>query len=196
MWRLVYALPLWIAYSAVSLSLWMIGVPLVFALSRARAWRAVRSRVYADQRQILAWRGGWLTWIWGNEEDGVCGAEWYRALHADWNDRRQALMWSAFRNPTNNLRFVPGINPRIVASRVHYRGSYDPDGDAVVSGRPAYALTWQRLFAGFYAVVPFRGSLYRFWWGWKLRPRDRAGIAPGDYRYPRCGFATQLKRIA
>lgn len=203
MWRLAGAVPLWLAYSSVAFVLWILGVPLVFALSRCRAWTPQRSGVYADQRIVQAWRGGWLTWIWGNSEDGVTGALWYRQREyaKGKGDRTVALNWSAFRNPTNNLRFVPVVNPRIEPSRVRAITSYDPEEFANVedaakaSGLYQYAFTWQGVFAGLALIVPARGEYFRVWWGWKLRPRDRLGVDPSDYRFPRCGFATQLKRV-
>lgn len=195
MWRIMCSIPLWIAYSSVAAVLWVIGVPLIAVLAWRRAWIVRPSRVYMDRRMVLSWRGGWWTWIWGNEEDGVTGAQWYRELHADWPDWKKALMWSAFRNPTNSMRWIPWLNLRLRASRIRYCGEYDPETAAKQTGRVAYSFTWQGIYASLYVIIPIRVRLYRFWWGWKIRPRDTAGIAITDYRYPRCGFATQLKRI-
>ncbi len=195
MTRLLYSVPLWLAYSSVAAMLWVIGVPLIAVLAWRRAWVIRPSEQYADKRMLRYWKGRWLMWIWSNSEDGVTGAQWYRELHADWSESKQALMWSAFRNPTNNMRFIPIVNPRLRASRIRYRGEYDPETAAKQTGRVAYSFAWQGIYAGLYVIVPIRGRLYRFWWGWKIRPRDTAGIAITDYRYPRCGFATQLKRV-
>lgn len=195
MWRLVYAIPMWLAYSSVAAVLWIVGVPLIAILAWRRAWVIRPSKAYADKRLVRVWRGGWLTWVVGNEEDGVTGAQWYRDLHADWPEWKRALMWSAFRNPTNNMRFIPVINPRLRASRIHYLGAYDTEAQAKSTGRIAWSFTWQGLYSGLYVIIPIGRKFVRFWWGTKLRPRDTAGIAITDYRYPRCGFATQLKAV-
>jgi hypothetical protein len=114
--------------------------------------------------------------VWGNAEDGVTGAVWYRDLHADWSETKRAIFWSAFRNPTNNTRFWPLVNPKIDPRRIHYRGSFDAEQQARDTGAFAWTLTWQGVFAGLRLIVPVRGSLYRLWCGWKLRPSDRSGI--------------------
>ena len=195
MWRLAYSIPLWLTYCAVTGPLWIVGALIIPPLACARAWELRPSWAYADKRPVMCWRVRLIDRVWGNAEDGVTGAVWYRDLHADWSETRCAIMWSAFRNPTNNMRFIPVINPRLRASRVHYRGAYDTEAIAKSTGRLAWSYTWQGLYSSLYVIVPLRGRLYRLWWGWKIRPRDTAGIAITDYRYPRCGFATQLKRV-
>ena len=195
MWRLLYSVPLWAVYSAVALVLWIVGAAIIPVMAWRQWWELRPSFAYADRRPVMCWRSRLVDRVWGNAEDGVTGAQWYRELHADWSESKQALMWSAFRNPTNNMRFIQIVNPRLRASRIRYRGEYDPETAAKQTGRVAYSFAWQGIYAGLYVIVPIRGRLYRFWWGWKIRPRDTAGIAITDYRYPRCGFATQLKRV-
>jgi hypothetical protein len=53
----------------------------------------------------------WPTWawLWDNEEDGVAPT-WYRAQHRDWSFAKAAFHWSALRNSSNNLRYVPGVS--------------------------------------------------------------------------------------
>ena len=195
MWRLLYSVPLWAVYSAVALVLWIVGAAIIPVMAWRQWWELRPSFAYADRRPVMCWRSRLVDRVWGNAEDGVTGAEWYRALHADWPARRCAVFWSAFRNPTNNMRFWPIVNPVIVPRRVHYLGAFDAEQQARDTGAFAFTLTWQGAFAGLRLIVPVRGELYRVWWGWKLRPSDRSGIDPNDYRFPRCGFATQLKRI-
>jgi len=89
----------------VALAFTVVGWLLLIPFAWSRAWVVRRSRVADfDGRQVTAWRGGWLTWPWGNEEDGVTGADFYRERFKD--ERRCAYLWSAWRNPANNLRFV------------------------------------------------------------------------------------------
>jgi hypothetical protein len=79
----------------------VIGWVLLIPLSVFRLWRPRKSRIYPD-RQVLVWRGGWLTWIWGNEEEGVCGPASYNLMYSEWD----TYLWSAWRNSANNLRFI------------------------------------------------------------------------------------------
>lgn len=195
MWRLLYSVPLWAVYSAVALVLWIVGAAIIPVMAWRQWWELRPSFAYADRRPVMCWRSRLVDRVWGNAEDGVTGAEWYRALHADWPARRCAVFWSAFRNPTNNMRFWPIVNPVIVPRRVHYLGAFDAEQQARDTGAFAFTLTWQGAFAGLRLIVPMRGELYRVWWGYKLRPSDRDGVDPHDYRFPRCGFATQVKRI-
>ncbi len=195
MWRLVYSIPLWLMYCAVTGPLWIVGALIIPPLALAKAWELRPSWAYADKRPVMCWRVRLIDLVWGNAEDGVTGADWYRDLHADWPETKRAIFWSAFRNPTNNTRFWPLVNPKIDPRRIHYRGSFDAEQQARDTGAFAWTLTWQGVFAGLRLIVPARGELVRVWCGWKLRPSDRAGIDPNDYRFPRCGFAIQVKRI-
>lgn len=79
------------------------GLVLLAPLAATRCW-ITRESKYFPGRQVTAWRGGWFTWAWCNDEDGVTGADFYRARFRD--DRLCAYCWSALRNPANNLRFV------------------------------------------------------------------------------------------
>lgn len=51
----------------------------------------------------------WL-WLWGNDQDGLC-ADWYHTDHMNRPWWLNAYIWSAWRNPANNLRFVRWLNP-------------------------------------------------------------------------------------
>jgi hypothetical protein len=79
----------------VSLVLTVVGFFLIGFLAYFYAWQLVAAK--------FQWRGGLLTWLWSNEEDGIVGPG--MALNR-WN----AFYWSALRNPCNNLRFVPGVS--------------------------------------------------------------------------------------
>lgn len=96
----------WVSFAGVQLAAaaaFPIGVVLLFPFAGLSAWTTRESR-YILGRTITVWRGGWLTWIWGNEEDGVTGAPFYQAQFKD--IRVCAYLWSAWRNSANNLRFV------------------------------------------------------------------------------------------
>lgn len=196
--RILLSLPLWLAYSAVALVLDAIGLVILLPLSLAHAWKW-RPSMFRQFRGLsggefrTVWWGGWLTWLWGNEEDGVTGPLWWRQrtgaflVGHHWKKALSAYRWSALRNPTNNLRFIPWVNPVIDPERIDYINRL---GDAY-----QITLTWQGAFSGLLAVFKFRGAFWRFWWGWKLKPEDASGVPDSDMRKPRCGFAIQLKRI-
>lgn len=80
-----------------------VGIVVLIPLAATGAWVTRPSRFFPG-RAVTAWKGGWLTWCWGNEEDGVTGAEFYRERFK--SDRLCAYCWSALRNPANNLRFI------------------------------------------------------------------------------------------
>lgn len=177
---------LWIPMLVFGAVTWVVGVPLVGVLSYFRLWTE-RPSMFPRWGTIKVWRGGRWTWLWGNEEDGVTGATWYRALHADWSERKRAFFWSAFRNPANNPRFIRWLNPAIEPAKIRYR--------AGVWGKIKWDYTWQGIHSGFRAFVRVRGDLFRFWIGWKLKPADRGGLPPWDFRSSGCGFCLQFKRV-
>lgn len=78
------------------------GIVFLMPLAACRLWVSRPSKEYPYS--VLAWRGGWLTYLWGNEEDGVTGAVFYQTFIK--NDRLRAYVWSAWRNSFNNWRFV------------------------------------------------------------------------------------------
>lgn len=99
----------WIRFALVqfvSFILMVIGWVLLFPLCLTKAWVPVESR-YWPLKIVTAWRWEWVQSIWGNWEDGVTGvgttAGVYLPNAPDW---WRAYMWSAWRNSTNNLRFV------------------------------------------------------------------------------------------
>lgn len=192
--RILLSLPLWLGYTVLELALQIIGLPLIAVLALCGAYKWRPSKVwpagYNDRTEVSAWDGGWLTWLWGNEEDGVTGPTWWSFRNIGRPHWQSDFHWSALRNPVNNLRFVPGINPVIDPARVrHIRHTWWHNANEIT-------LTWQGPFAGLQIMLTFLGSSWHFWWGWKLKPQDIAGVLDTDMRKPRCGFATQLQRIS
>src|SRR5690606_23980281 len=149
------SLILWPLYVGVALTLQLVGLVLLVPLCLFRMWSWRRSYVaqFRPRGPIAAGWGGWLTWLWGNEEDGVNGPMWWAERTRAYDGGRLRLAWSAYRwsalrNPVNNLRFVPGINPVIDPARVrHWR-----------EGR--WAFTWQGLYAGFMWFPVIRGRTF------------------------------------
>lgn len=195
--RILGSLPLWLGYWVMAIPLWTIGAITIPIMARFASRTAyIRpSRAYADGRPVYSWKWDWYNYIFGNEEDGISGAVWYRYEHGDWTWYKRTVMWSAFRNPTNNMRFWTWCNPRIRPDEVRFMGEPAPEDAGIATGRYVWTYVWQGVFSGLKLVIPFRGKFYRFWIGWKLRPEDRYGVSPDDYRFPRCGFGTQFKRV-
>lgn len=102
--------------------LFLIGLPVCGALAVLRAWRPIAGK--------LQWRGGRLTWLWGNLENGIVGPGMTL-------NRWSVFYWSALRNSVNNLRYMPGI------SKV---------------GRPYWRKTWGPKPGGWYAHAGWNNS--------------------------------------
>jgi len=98
-WTFKY-IALFIVIQLVSLLLTVIGYPLIAVLAAFRLW--LDDYDGTINRVLYHWRGGKLTWLWSNDENGIFG----NGPVTRW----QAFYWSALRNPCNNLRFVPGIS--------------------------------------------------------------------------------------
>jgi hypothetical protein len=186
---------LWPLYACASALLDLIGLLIVYVLSHDVRVVRRKSRIYPD-RWVDAWLPRWA-WLWGNEQDGVSGPMWFRELHRGRCYGRVAFLWSALRNPTNNLRFVPFINPVIVPGLVGAIGnSEDPNLERkrdlalnVWRRRMYWCFTWQGIFAGFWWIwTPTPSHHVEVRIGWKLIKRDRHGVPADDYRAPRCGF--------
>lgn len=193
---IIGSLIFWPIYLAVSTALHLIGLVLIALLAGLRLWTFEAPRVWPRSLEVRAWKGGLLTWLWGNEEDGVLGPMWWQERqgitiqHAPsiWRVIRCAYRWSALRNPTNNLRFLPWVNPVIDPKRVQFREGY--------IGRALWVFTYQGPFAGIIAFPTIKGRTFRFWLGWKLKPEDQDGVPETDFRRYGCGFAVQFKRVS
>ena len=91
---------LFIAIQALSLVLFIIGIPICAVLA------------YGDFSKQDFTNGlyHWPKWAWlfDNQEDGTCPL-WYQAqTRGKFVDTE--FRWTAFRNSVNNLRYVPGIS--------------------------------------------------------------------------------------
>lgn len=153
-------------------------------------------------REILNWKHKFM-FIWGNNEDGIMGAEEFKNS----SNFVRIVYWSAYRNPANNLRFVPYITCKINPSKVNLRvfakvkdlngnilenySRRDLDRDSL----RYTTLIWQGLYSNLRIQFKMFGKIWRFWIGWKIYAHDIFGTSPNDYRIKGAGFATQLKRI-
>lgn len=188
--RLTYHIPIWILFLCLRMVLIILGwvmVPLAIMLDQTHV---MMSRVHGP-RFILEFTG--IFWLWSNSEDGIMAAHEFK----DWPNWFRILYWCAFRNPVNNLRFVPylscKINPRIIdgcGSRPGYPRMYDQ-----TPPEPEWFYYWQGLYSNVWIQWKMFGSVWRFWIGWKIFPKDYLGIEKTDYRWHGAGFATQFKRL-
>jgi hypothetical protein len=99
----------WIVWQALSLLAAAVGALILLPLAYFQLWetRPGKSWMFGPQ-PVAAWRGGVLTALWCNEENGVTGADWYRKIHANRPVWLNAYLWSAWRNSANGLRWLPG----------------------------------------------------------------------------------------
>lgn len=122
---------LFILIQLASLVLTIVGIPICAILADIEFWQPAPDK--DDIYHYPAW-----AWVWDNDEDGIMPA-WYRRQHPSWSLRRVAFVWTALRNPCNNLRYVRGV------SKV---------------GRPLWRKTWGAKPGGFYAAAGWNASGY------------------------------------
>lgn len=152
-------------------------------------------------RPILNFKYRWM-FPWNNNEDGVlAGSELI-----GYPDAIRIIYWTAYRNPANNLRFVPYLSVKLNPKKINFIGSKyvkDIDGNKKIALLRDYdkdeyrffSLTWQGIYYNIRFQWKMFGKIWRFWVGWKIYPHDKLGIPNWDYRRYGAGFATQFKRI-
>lgn len=86
----------------VCLAAMVVGWVLLLPMAWLRLWRHGVSEHYGHI--ISVWRWRWVDKVWGNDEDGVLGADFY--VRRVPNVRWRAYLWSAWRNSSNNLRWL------------------------------------------------------------------------------------------
>jgi hypothetical protein len=185
--------PLQISISAV---LWVFGWPICLYLALTKQY--VIRHVDLFDRLLLCWRPSWA-YLYSNSEDGIDGAatidpnNHFAERTKDWPLWRRIVIWSAWRNPTGNERFIRPFGFIINPKRVHWIGnSLDPRADAL---RPIRStVLWYYASHGFYGGLWLVVGRVHFRIGWKIYPTDALGVSPDDYRSKGCGFALQLQR--
>lgn len=176
--------------------LWVMGVPICAMLAKSEAWKESTNYLHPD-RVIKVWKPKWA-WLWSNKEDGVTGHPGWQEKYAKY-PRWGAFVWSAWRNPSNNLRFVKGVSLKIDPTKIGFKGNAsDPPKRLPLDAQPPvgdvkWSFTWQGLYTG----LVWRKQLtktrhFQIRLGWKLLPKDAEGVSDDDYRKLSCGFGTQL----
>lgn len=187
MFRLIYHIPIWILFLTFRVVLILIGL-VVIPLAISCAAYEIRKSYFWD-RQILAWRWKWM-YVWANEEDGLDNMGRYMPARGLWT---RIFMWSAIRNPANNLRFVPWLTCKVDPKRVQWRGGphKHPLKYDLKPAVPEWFYAYQGPFASFWYQYEWRGHIYRIWLASaKIYPSDIFGMT--EYRKHGAGMATQF----
>jgi len=213
---------LWIVEALVGAVLWILGWPVCMTLALRSSWVMQESRFYLDPygkpRLLFQWEPRWAWKLYGNDEDGIDGSPAFIVAHRHVPHWARVVLWSAWRNPVNNLRFVWPFGIRIESARVRAAGNC-ADADEWDGTRTLWSYAWQGPFAGvhirtrFFADRKVAITWRRIWrvplpvrvqliqWrsyfnariGWKLKPRDAAFVPASDYRSKGCGTGLQLQ---
>jgi len=187
----------WALYMLALTPLWLLGWPVCAALSLSRAWKVLESPYFAnedgDPRKLPLWPY-WWAFPWNSFEDGVLGNSKWTNAHQNWPQWRRALVWCAWRNPVDAMRFVWPFGIRIQPWRIRVRGNcLNSPQDDWLGDRALWSYVTQGVFAGFWIRVPHvRGRYAEFRIGWRLLPRDARGVPADDGRLAGCGFALQV----
>lgn len=112
-----------------SLVLSIMGIPICAVL----AWGGVAKQ---GEGGLYHWPRAF--WIWDDAEDGTCPT-WYRVANPGRSNELNEWIWTALRNPCNNLRYVRGV------SRV---------------GWPLWRRTWGAQPGGWYFQAGWNASGY------------------------------------
>jgi hypothetical protein len=202
MYRLIYAIPMYIGFLLLRTSLIMLGLVLIPPQALLYKIFTKEQLSIINGRVILNWRIS-LMWLWSNEEDGILAGDEFKG----YPNAIRIIYWSAIRNPANNLRFVKFLSCLITPENVDYVGSkyfktldnfkifnsserlYDQDTFRF------WSFTWCGVYSNLRFQFKMFNKIWRLWIGWKIYPHDKLGISDTNYRYYGAGFATQFKRI-
>jgi len=142
----------WVAYQLLSLVVGVLGVllfPLLWCVIGYDIRPTLCPRLWPG-RNVESWRGGWLTALWGNEEDGIFGPY----LTPGPITAATAFEWTILRNFANGMRLLPGASFMIHTS---------------------YTFTWGPVslcFAGGWRWALWIGDRHA---GWLIKPNAQAG---------------------
>lgn len=190
--RFLFSIFLWSLYTTLYVALILIGHLIIPPLLLLRAYGPYFSPRYAQN--YLGFKPKWLFYLWSNEGDGLFPPE-YQSRFPQWSFFRRAWMWTAVRNPVNNLRFVPFLNCKIDPKKVRWVGSLgqNPDLYEPKEKRTYWYFCWCGPYSNYRRVYLSGGRLKEFWIGWKIWPSDINGVS--EFRKHRAGFTLQWRYL-
>lgn len=190
--RFSFSVITWILYTILYVILIGLGHLIIPILLLIRAYGPHFSWRYSQIYQ--GFKPKWLFYLWSNEGDGLFPPE-YEARYPDWSFFFRAWMWSAVRNPVNNLRFIPFLNCKIDPAKVKWIGSlgqnaqlYEPN-----EKRTYWFFCWCGWYSNLRRLYLHRGRLKEFWIGWRIWPNDIHGVT--EYRKHSAGFTLQWRYV-
>lgn len=163
-------------------------VPLAAACGAYEAYMAPHWYEGTRKQYRFTWK---FMYPWDNKEDGIADTT-YKQFDSMF---MKIVYWSAFRNPANNLRYVPGLSVKIKQEKVKYIGSkVEAVTDYDRNDKTFWYICWNGFYSNFRSHFKMFGGTWRFWLGWKVYPEDSKFEVTG-HRKESAGFATQFKRI-
>lgn len=210
MWRLIYAIPMWILFALLVGVLALIGWVVIPIAAGCRAYTL---RTIKDGEEIWDW--SWrLMWLWGNNEDGIDNGLRFMQKDKFWSrftkyKFARILYWTANRNPVNNLRFIPILKCDIEPKNVRWVGSLGSYEDYMTAPLPngidpydyddkrlkEYSLfCWHGAYSCYRKQYKNKsGEVIEFWIGWKIWPQDIFGVS--EFRATGAGVAFQWRAL-
>lgn len=196
MWRLIYAVPIWIIASPVKLIFILLGfitVPLA-CLFKAYVMTEERGpdhpKRYDGDKYNFTW--GWMK-PWDNFEDGIANKNYkqFKSLTL------QIIYWSCWRNPANGLRQWQPYSVLIEPPKIGFIGSLPIERFQEYKGRfPHWYFCWHGPYTCFFWQFMMKENhMRRLWIGWKLKPQDILGVDADDYRIRGAAFTMQFKQV-
>lgn len=197
MLRVVYFAPIWILFLSFRILMILIGWILVPIAVFLGAYAERVSPITGRTGLQFTWR---ILWPFCNEEDSIINRDMKNYFESD---KLQIIMWSCWRNPVNNLRYVKYLSCKIIPDKVRFVGSLGDSANALTEeqlrlyDKPTaqWFLCWQGVYACIFWQFKLFGVLKRLWIGWKIMPFDVYGVPETSHRINGAGFATQLKTV-
>lgn len=123
---------LFVAIQIAAFVLALIGAPICAVLALGKF--STLGPLLPSGEQLWHWPH-WA-WLWDNDENGV-DPNWFKDAHPKWPVAWREFVWTALRNPVNNLRYVRGVS---------------------LKGRPLWRKTWGDRPGGWYAMAGWNSS--------------------------------------
>jgi hypothetical protein len=203
MWRIIFAIPCWIAYQLfIFIPLMLLGWVMVPIAAACGAYKKVQDKDGAGNPRAeyhFTWP---FMFVWDNVEDGVANDTYvnFKSMFM------KIVYWSCFRNPVNNLRITPLLSCKINGSKVRFYGSFGSVKTPLNELQktimlydtkvPQWFFAYQNIWhSNFYWQFNAFGKLWRFWLGnCKVYPTDILFL-PLGYREKGSGPVAQFKRV-